>query len=89
MIVYDITNEESFKEISTYWIGEINNYAEPTVKILLIGNKADSENRKVETERGEKLAQEHGWLFFECSAKTGDNVEKAFKEMSRLLVKEK
>lgn len=89
MIVYDVTSEDSFKEISTYWIGEINNYAEPTVKILLIGNKADSANRKVETERGASLAREHGWLFFECSAKTGDNVDNAFKDMARLLVKEK
>lgn len=89
MIVYDVTSEDSFKEITTYWLNEIENYAEPSVKILLIGNKSDSENRKVETERGEQLATSKGWLFFECSAKTGNNVDKAFKDMSRVLISEK
>ena len=70
-------------------MNEINNYADPTVKILLIGNKSDAENRKVEYERGAQLAEKNGWLFFECSAKKGDNVEKSFKEMSRILISEK
>jgi len=82
-------SQESFREITTYWLNEINNYAEPKVKILLIGNKSDCEDRKVETARGQQLAEKYGWLFFECSAKKGDNVTAAFLEMSRLLIKEK
>ena len=65
------------------------NYADPKEKILLIANKTDSEGRKVDTERGQQLADKNGWLFYECSAKKGENVNIAFFEMSRLLIKEK
>ena len=59
------------------------------MKILLIGNKSDADGRKVEFARGAQLAESKGWLFFECSAKKGENVTTAFVEMSKLLIKEK
>lgn len=81
--------EDSFKEITTYWLKEINNYADANVKILLIGNKSDSPDRKIETTRGAQLAETNGWLFFECSAKKGDNVNDAFLQMTRSLIENK
>ena len=41
---------------------------------ILVGNKNDVEERKISTERGEKLAKKYGIPFLECSAKVGNNI---------------
>ena len=44
-MVYDISNENSFDDIDKFWISEVENYAEKTVELALIGNKSDMETR--------------------------------------------
>lgn len=44
VLVYDTTNAQSFEEIDKYWIGEVEQYAEANVELLLIGNKSDMED---------------------------------------------
>ncbi|KAL5460228.1 hypothetical protein EMCRGX_G033657 [Ephydatia muelleri] len=70
ILVYDITNEESFIHLGS-WMQEIaNNCKTQFVKGALIGNKADTgHERKVTTERGLEFAREHKMLFEELSAK--------------------
>ncbi|XP_023217693.1 ras-related protein Rab-37-like [Centruroides sculpturatus] len=66
------------------WLGEINEYAQDDVVIMLIGNKADvSAEREVKYEDGERLAKEYGVTFMETSAKTGMNVDLAFMAVAR------
>ena len=74
MIVYSIDREESFTHLE-YWINQIKNNSNPNTRIILIGNKADlEEKRQVSKEEGEKLALEHGICEnYETSAKTGFN----------------
>ena len=72
MIMYDITNEESFKDID-----ELINYCKKTkgekFPILLLGNKIDEINeRKVNEDDGKKLAKEKRINFKELSCKDGD-----------------
>jgi len=47
--------------------------------ILLIGNKNDLKfEREVTTEEGQEFADKHNLIFFETSAKSGENVESSF-----------
>lgn len=53
---------------------------------MLIGNKADLDNRRqVSTEEGERFAKENGLIFLETSAKTAFNVEQAFLQTSQMI----
>ena len=83
MIVYDITDEESFKAVEM-WVGEINKFAVPGVSKLLIGNKIDmATDRKVSKEQGESLAKHYGIKFLETSAKDSTNVLESFQTMTQ------
>ncbi|XP_040210058.1 ras-related protein Rab-10-like isoform X1 [Rana temporaria] len=78
VLVYDITNTNSFENISL-WIRDIKMKAGEEVEVVLLGNKCDKEDeREVSKERGEKLAWEYGIPFFETSAKECINIDKAF-----------
>ncbi|GFS56433.1 ras-related protein Rab-37 [Nephila pilipes] len=85
LLLYDVTNKTSFDNTRA-WLGEINEYAQDDVVIMLIGNKADAgTDRVVMYEDGERLSKEYGVTFMETSAKTGTNVELAFMAVAREL----
>ncbi|XP_054735062.1 uncharacterized protein LOC129242449 isoform X1 [Anastrepha obliqua] len=86
LLLYDVTNKTTYDNIRA-WLGEIREYAQDDVVIVLIGNKADCSNseRQVKREDGERLAREHNVPFMETSAKTGLNVELAFSAVARQL----
>ncbi|KAG4089035.1 P-loop containing nucleoside triphosphate hydrolase protein [Neocallimastix lanati (nom. inval.)] len=84
IVVYDITNEDSFDN-SKFWIQDIKNKyerirsKEDTISIMLIGNKVDQDHeREVSYETGKKLAEDEKILFEEISALGAINVENAF-----------
>ena len=78
IIVYSITNRNSFEHIPT-WIEDFKNQRLETSMIVLVGNKAHKENkREVSYDEGKSLAQKYGIQFFEVSAKTGQNIDELF-----------
>ncbi|RZS28990.1 hypothetical protein BHM03_00062654, partial [Ensete ventricosum] len=68
IIVYDITEMESFNNIKQ-WLSEIDRYASDSVCKLLVGNKCDlEEDRVVETEKAKvkmisTIANKHVFSF--------------------------
>jgi len=80
-IVYDITNEQSFESINT-WYEQAVKEAGKEVSIILVGNKCDLENeRKVSKEKGEEKARTMNASFFETSALSKVNIDDIFKEI--------
>jgi len=85
IIVYDITNKESFEDLDGY-IKEGTRYSERSDKFV-VANKVDLADRRViEAAQGQKLAQSQGLPYLEVSAKTGENVKKLFESVARRLV---
>ena len=69
IIVYDITNRESFTNISK-WLKEIQENTNENVKKFLVGNKIDIfALRTIEYDEAKKLADQFNMKFFETSAK--------------------
>ena len=83
VIVYDITNRESFQKLD-FWINESKNNVSPDVPFIMIGNKNDLlQAREVSMEEAKLFAEKHNLFYTEASAKTNenDNVTKAFEQL--------
>ena len=86
MIVYDVTNQESFENLKN-WIQSIkdnmgNDFLE-RIPVVIIGNKIDSDEREIKTEDAESFCKQQNYPYFETSAKTGENIDNTI----RFLVK--
>ena len=77
VIVYDITDEETFKGAKT-WTSEIQKNGKNCL-IVLVGNKVDLTNhRKVDIHMVKDYVENNNIIYMESSAKTGLNVDKIF-----------
>ncbi|MBY8987366.1 MAG: GTP-binding protein, partial [Candidatus Lokiarchaeota archaeon] len=76
LFMYDITNYFSLAHIDDWF------------PIIMVGGKADLANeREVGTQEGRQIAKSQGFDgFIECSSKSGENVEKTFKALTRLMM---
>ena len=83
LVVYDVTNVNSFQNLNE-WITSFTETRNDR-PIVLIGNKTDLKQlRKVPQDQANTYAKEKNILdFVETSAKTGENVEVAFKNLIR------
>ncbi|CAJ0559903.1 unnamed protein product, partial [Mesorhabditis spiculigera] len=82
IVVYDITDQESFNNVKQ-WLQEIDRYACENVNKLLVGNKCDlTAKRAVETAAAKEYADQLSIPFLETSAKSSTNVEQAFLTMA-------
>uniref|UniRef100_A0A182Q3P8 Uncharacterized protein n=1 Tax=Anopheles farauti TaxID=69004 RepID=A0A182Q3P8_9DIPT len=85
VVVYDITNANSFHQTSK-WIDDVRTERGSDVIIMLVGNKTDlSDKRQVSTEEGERKAKELNVMFIETSAKAGYNVKQLFRRVAAAL----
>ena len=89
LIVYDITQGESWKEIY-YWVKELKENADIDIPIILVGNKYDMENNiDIDYEKIENYTKENDIINIFCSALNGYNCEKIFEVLIEEIKKKK
>ena len=81
-VVYDITSEQTFKNVDN-WLEDVRSNADnKNVPIILIGNKSDlAYIRNVQTDKGEDKARINQIPFLETSAHSLENIDKAFDQL--------
>lgn len=81
MVVYDVTNRETFDNIR-HWLEDVKKYGAVDVPMVIVGNKADVvKHRQVSLEEGQAFAASLGCEHFETSAKDDVGVEAAFNKI--------
>lgn len=99
IVMYDVTNVDSFQDIPN-WINELwKNNGRGVTPFILVGNKVDLRNQVSATLRPEHgktyaarlsdVTRPYGFEipYLETSAKTGDNVERAFELLGEMIIK--
>ena len=86
-MVCDLTRKETFDNLK-YWVSSICKVAKE-IPFIIIGNKNDLLNKEVEEEMLKNLAEEYGQHYIMTSAKTGENVEKAFNLLGSFIIESK
>ncbi|PUU75997.1 ras family-domain-containing protein [Tuber borchii] len=100
LVVYDITKPTSLIK-AKHWVSELQRQASPGIVIALVGNKldlaatadadggdvdgGDGGSRAVLTAEAKAYADEEGLLFYETSAKTGENVQSVFEAIANAI----
>ena len=65
ILIYDITNSQSFKDVEN-WIDDIECHSEGKNYKILVGNQCDLVSKRViSTEMGQILADKYGYSFIE------------------------
>jgi small GTP-binding protein len=86
LLLYDVTNKESYEKLEE-WILSFKQDRE-NEPIILIGNKSDLKDKiKIKDKDANEFAKKNNMDIIITSAKTGENVEKSFIELTTKILK--
>ena len=89
LLVYDITDSQSFDCIGK-WLRKIEENANEEAVIIILGNKCDLENeREIGMRQAQEIADRYRIPFMETSTKSNINIERAFNEITRMILDNK
>ena len=85
IIVFDLTNKESFTSLNKWLSDAKNNASEGTIYVLC-GNKSDlKEKRMVSDKEIDEYIKNNELIYNECSAKNGEGVKELFNIVAKSL----
>lgn len=88
LIVFDLTRADTYAEMRE-WLSDLHESIEEKVPFILIGNKADlvkDIGEIIERKDAQDFAKKEKSIYLETSAKTGLNVEEAFKQLTQIMI---
>jgi len=89
MIIYDITNRNSYDSIEK-WIDKINFFNKSELPIIIVGTKTDLEkHRMIHKHEVTNISKKYDYITMECSAKDNDNVDETFDAIIDRILKTK
>ena len=89
LLVYDISKRSTFDEIKEYYKEKIKEKCKEDIKIILLGNKTDlEEKREVPSEEGAIFAAENGYMFMETSCLQNKYVADCFETLIEIIGRE-
>ena len=86
ILVYDVSNDNSFKGLNS-WLNEIKNNTKNDVSIVLVANKIDLNDRKISQKEGNDYASKNGLIYVETSSKEGINIDTPFENVANDIIK--
>lgn len=89
LMMFDLSRQHTFSGMKN-WLLEMRSIMNRDVPKVIIGNKSDlipEIGEVIDRTKAEKYAKKEDCLYIETSAKTGENVENAFLELTQLMIK--
>lgn len=88
LAVFDVSRQQTFIELEE-WLSDLRRFAGEDIPFIILGNKIDLIQEiggKYDREVAKVLAQNEDTYFVETSAKTGENVEEAFLNLTKKML---
>jgi Ras-related protein Rab-11A len=84
LVVFDLSRAQTFPKMKE-WLSDLRQTIQDDVPIIILGNKSDlipEIGEVVDRNEVNEYVENENAIWFETSAKSGDNVEKAFLELT-------
>ena len=87
ILVYDVTNKNSFESMKNFWYGQIQDFGSKNIILGVAGNKCDMyEKEEVNENEGKAFAESIGAFFEITSAKNNTGINELFDTASNKFV---
>ena len=84
ILVYDITDRNSFEEMKNYWAIQIKDNSPENIILAIAANKSDLiEQETVDEEEARNFAKELNAIFVTTSAKSSEGINSLFEEIAK------
>ena len=89
LLVFDLSRENTYSGMKN-WLAEMRSIMTEELDKVIIGNKSDlipAIGQTIDRKEVEQYAKSEACFYTETSAKTGENVERAFLELTQRMIK--